>query len=173
MRFFVICLAVVVSLSAYRSIFVHHANSATSNARGKTISKPVLLNVVLTAYVPEPKSITKSGIDANSRSGAASHWGVLPKGTKITIIQKVGGLKKIGPFLVDDRIPVSKSEQERYAITANDLREGKQIHIDLRILPQYLKGRYSPRAFNDAVVLANKIGRRRVDVEVVLPTAHG
>jgi hypothetical protein len=104
--------------------------------------------------------------DANSRPGIASHWGVLPKGTKISI-------KGIGTFVVDDQIPLVQSEIAKYAVTPYDLHAGKRIHIDLRIVPRYQKGTDRRVAFKNAVALADKIGRRRVSVSAVLPGKNG
>ena len=169
MRFLAIpVLAVVVSLLAARSFTVHHANSATSNAHINPVSpavKSIPLNVVLTAYVPEPGSITSSGVNANSQPGIASHWGVLPRGTKITI-------KNVGTFVVDDRIPLADSEIKKYAVTQKDLRMGKRIHIDLRIVPRYRKGTDPKAAFKNAVAHADKIGRRKLDISIILPREY-
>ena len=158
-------LAVVVSLFAYFSLRVN-AVSATSNVRKNSISKPIYYPAVLTAYVPKPGSITKSGIDANSRPGIASHLAIFPIGTEIIILNKMGG--KVASYVVDDRIPAGEKESDTYAITPNDLRAGKSIHIDIRIPPKHGDG--DPRtALNDAITAANKIGRQNIRIAVLLP----
>lgn len=105
---------------------------------------------MLTAYVPNPGSLTSTGKDANASPGIAADFEVFPQGTKLFLPNK-------GIFTVDDT----------GGFRLTDPQKGVLRHIDLRIVPLYGPG-VDPRvAFTEAVALANKIGRRTIRVYIV------
>lgn len=108
----------------------------------------------MTVYVPAPGSQTAARTDANAGTGIATHWGVFPPGTQIVL----GGRL----YVVDDKIGEGESEVETYARSLQELREGKRIHIDFRLLP-------GNGDIDKAVYNAKEFGRRSIKFFVKFP----
>ncbi len=148
--------AAVVSLFTTSFRFSSSVDSATPDTSPKpaaTAAKPVFRPVyaILTAYVPDPGSLTSTGKDANAGPGLAADPGMFPPGTKILIPGK-------GTFAVDD------TGGHMIADAKRGIR-----HIDLRIVPRYRRGIDPDVAYRHAVDHANEIGIHWVNVYIVSP----